>query len=437
MKQIRFILYTLLVALLFACTENEFISVTSPGDSEEGLEEVSLELKALPAKVIGEVWEPEPVEQTRAADASNVDENKISNIWVFQYDSSGKLIVSPRYYSITSTSGTAALKVMMRPAVNCRIYIVANTNDATWANGIAVGSDLSVLTSKTFTRSTEAELYGGTNKNLLMSALITGKTITAGSNNALGTISLKRMVAKVSFYYEIANPVSGKLKVTKITIGNVPNVIKVGETTAASYPTSLTPCTISDVNAPTEGTTYSCLIPENWQGVTGNTDPKTKNDAAPANAIYIRLFIDSDVDGSSYVYTVYPGENTINDFNIKRNCQYTIKLTLNSSSTDNRVMAAPANCFVMKPKSSIIFDPYDRTETGGGWKYSDYVNKNIVDKKISKLEILWQSGTGANFAIGNNSNGKLVYLDADDKIHITAGAVNGNALIAGYIAKSN
>ncbi len=428
-KSIRLVAYILMAVLFFACTENKFTETIVGDNPEEELEEVALELKSLPVEVVGEAWKS--ASDTRAADISNVDENAINNIWVFQYNGAGTLISAPRYYATTSTSGTAALKVMLRPASNCQIYIVANTNDVTWASGITVNSNLSILTSKTFTRFTENAMYGGANKNLLMSAHVTGKTITAGISNSLSTISLKRMVAKISFFYKIAAGVTGLLKVNKIAIGNVPNVLKIGETTTASYPVSLTPCVISDVISPTESTVYSCFIPENWQGTTSNTDPKTKNDAAPANAVYIRLYIDSDVDGSSYVYTVYPGENTTNDFNIKRNCQYNITLNLNSSATDNRVMAAPANCFVMTPQSSIIFDPYDRTETGGGWKYSDYVNKNVAAKKISSVKILWQTGDGANFAIGNNSGGNLVSLK-DDKIYVTAGALNGNAVIAGY-----
>ena len=59
------------------------------------------------------------------------------------------------------------------------------------------------------------------------------------------------------------------------------------------------------------------------------------------------------------------------------------------------------------------------------------MNKNVVAKKISSVRILWQTGDGTNFAIGNNSAGNLVSLK-DDKIYVTAGALNGNAVIAGY-----
>lgn len=239
------------------------------------------------------------------------------------------------------------------------------------------------------------------------------------------------MVAKIEFKYTLAAAVKGKLTVTKITIENIPNIIKVGEPTA-TYPTTLTSCSYNEVTAPTAGNKYTWYVPENLQGSTANTNEKTKNEGAPGNALIIRLYIDSQLDGNNYVYTLYPGENKTNDFNIKRNCDYNVSLTLNSSATDSRVMAAPANCFVMKTQTSIIFDPYDRTEKGGGFNYSQYVNKGVPAQKITKVNILWQTGNGTNYAIGNNSAGNLVYIDNKDKIHVTAGKINGNAVIAGY-----
>ena len=161
MKQVRFIFYGLFMALLYACTENRFESLPVSGGPDGELIEVSLALESMPVKVIGEEWKAE--EQgidTRQADATNVDENAINNIWVFQYNSGGTLMTAPRYYSMASSSATASLKVMLRPAVNCQIYVIANTNDANWANGITIGSNVSRLTSKTFTRSTETEMYG-------------------------------------------------------------------------------------------------------------------------------------------------------------------------------------------------------------------------------------------------------------------------------------
>lgn len=433
MKHTHSILFILLLCFFSACTENTMLT-TPPEETpdEESLEEVSLNLKSQPVRIIGEDWDDEP--HTRVATTDNPNENKISNIWVLQYNNAGtQLITAPRYYALNPViTNTGSINVMLRPATNSVIHIIANTNNSGWLKNTDI-STTAKLNNLTFTFNDESAVYGGTNKNLLMSGNTTA-TIKAGVINNF-TISLKRMVAKINFKYTLAAAVQGKLNVTKITIDNIPNIIKVGEPTAI-YPTTLTPCSYNEITAPTAGSTYTWYIPENLQGSTGNTNEKTKNEGAPSNAFIIRLYIDSEMDGSNYIYTLYPGENKTNDFNIKRNCIYNVSLTLNSSATDSRVMAAPANCFVMKRNSKIIFDPYDRSETGGGWKYTDYVNKNVPDKSFNRVNILWQTGNGTNFAIGNNAANNLVYLDkTENKVYVTSGNIDGNAVIAGYNAK--
>lgn len=429
MKYACYLLCLILTCIAGACTENTML--TPPpyeGSDEKSLEEVSLNLERLPVRVIGEAWEADP--DTRIA--STVQENAINNVWVFQYDSSNKQLTAPRYYTVSSLTN---LKIMLRPATNCKVYILANTNNSAWANARDV-STVDKLNNQTQTFNNESAVYGGSHNNLMMWGNAANVTVNAGANNNLGTIEMKRMVAKISFKYTLASTITGGLNVTKIAIENVPDIIGMKEPSAAPHPATLTACTYNDINSPVAGTTYTWYVPENLRGITANTNEKTKNETAPANALTIRLYVDSQLDGSNYVYTIYPGENKTNDFNIKRNYFYNVSLQLNSASTDSRVMAAPANCFVLTPKSSIIFDPYDRGEKGGGFVYSDYVNKNDNNKKITSVKILWQTGNGTDFAIGNNSTGKLVYLDTNDKIHVTAGNINGNAVIAGYNYKN-
>lgn len=432
MKNIRFTLCVLLMGLFTACTEEFIEDEPSPAPFEKGLEEVRLSLQCLPAQVIGEEWTATP--DTRVAD-SGIKDNLISNIWVFQYSSAGNQITAPHYYTLpANTLGSANVSVMLRPAANSKIYIIANTNNATWPNNKDV-STADKLEKITLTFASENDVYGGANKNLLMSANITA-TIKAGQNNALGNIPLERMLAMITFRYKFATPdLATKLKVTRITLNSVPNQLQIGKP-AGNYPPAVdNPLEYSVITTPAAGTYYTGYVPENLRGVISNTDQKNKNEKAPAGAISIKLYIDSDMDGGSYVYTVYPGENNYNDFNIRRNCKYTMTLNLNSSSTDSRVMAAPANCFVMKQGASIVFDPYERTEAGGGWQYTDYVNKSVADKRFARVDILWQTGDGAKFAIGNNAgNPKKVYLQ-DDKVYVTAGNTDGNAVIAGYNSK--
>lgn len=425
MKYIYTIFSLLFTVLLGACTENTFLNTPLPAAPDEGdLEPVSLDLQSLPVHVIGEEWEARPA--TRVS--TGMQESLISNMWVFQYSSTNNQITSPRYYTVSDASN---VKIMLRPAQSSKVYILANTNNANWANARDV-STVDKLNNQTLTFSNESAVYGGSNKNLLMFGGTTA-SINAGSVNNIGTISLKRMVAKINFKYTLNASVSGKLRVTKIAVENIPNVIRILEPTASPYPSSLTACSYDDITSPQAGSTYAWYVPENLQGATSSTDEKTKNKNAPANALTIRLYIDSDMDGSSYVYTLYPGENKTNNFNIKRNYNYNISLSINSAGTDSRVMAAPANCFVMKRNSSIVFDPYDRTETGGGWKYTDYVNKNIAAKSFERVDILWQTGNGTNFAIGNNTNGTLVYYNkTEQKVYVNSGNIDGNAIIAGY-----
>lgn len=428
MRYIQATLCVMLVLLLGACTE-ELLNETPPTPFEKGLEEVSLSLRCLPAETIGDEWSASP--DTRAADAS-IKDNLISNIWVFQYNSAGNQITAPHYYTLpANTTASANVSVMLRPATNCTVYIIANTNSNTRFNGVDV-STLTKLEAVTHTFASEDEVYGGTNKNLLMSGSSNSLTIKGGESNTLGTISLKRMLAMITFKYKFATADLGtKLKVTRITLNSVPNTLKVGASTGTYPPTVDTPLEYSVITTPVAETYYTAYVPENLRGTTSNTDEKNKNKDAPAGAICIKLYIDSEVDGGSYVYTVYPGENNKNDFNIKRNYKYTLTLNLKSSVTDSRVMAAPANCFVMKRNASIAFDPYERTETGGGWRYTDYVDKTVANKKFSRVEILWQTGDGTNFAIGNNASGSRVYLK-DDIVYVTAGNTDGNAVIAGY-----
>ena len=432
MRYIQVTWCVLLVLFLSACTE-ELLNETPPAPFEKGLEEVSLSLQCLPAQTVGDEWSASP--DTRAADSS-IKDNLISNIWVFQYNGSGNQITAPHYYTLpANTTASAKVNVMLRPATGCTVYIIANTNSNTRFNGVDV-STLAKLEAVTHTFASENEVYGGTNKNLLMSGSGGSLTVKAGQDNALGTISLKRMLAMITFKYKFDTSkdpdLAKKLKVTRITLNSVPNVLKVG-TPIGTYPPAVDkPLEYSVITSPVAETFYTAYVPENLRDRTTNTDEKNKNKDAPAGAICIKLYIDSEMDGGSYVYTVYPGENNTNDFNIRRNYKYTLTLNLKSSVTDSRVMAAPANCFVMKQGASIVFDPYERTETGGGWRYTDYVDKTVAARKITSVDILWQTGDGSKFAIGNNTlTTKKVYLQ-DDKVYVTAGNTDGNAVIAGY-----
>lgn len=434
----------LAVLAMAACTREDFTNPAGP-DYEGELVETSLSLSVAGVKIIGTPMNTQSTQsalaqQTRTVSNPEVLEKRVNDIWVFQFDAQGsKQLIAPRYYDQLSTDseGKTPFNIMLRPYENCLLYIVANTNNATWAQNMAAYS-VADLNKQTFTYQSETQLYEG---GLPMVTQRTGTTITAGTENKLD-IELKSLVAKLCFGYKLADDIKGQIQVTKVQLSNIPDRVQLGHAftrPTGNYPAAGEFTSISGKYAVApaleEGDTYTWYIPQNLQGTTDNTVQENKNEQAPQHALYITVSVDSQMDGSSYDYTLYPGGNTTNDFNLKNSTCYNVVMTLNSEKTDDRVLASPANCFVTKTGATLRFNPYERTETGGGWNYSDYVNKNNAQKKITKVDILWQTGDGTHFAIGNNTNGDRVKIE-DDIITVTTGDAEGNAVIAGYNASN-
>jgi len=430
----KYIIITLLLSLsltISTCTESDFTDNNSAEKTE-----ITLNITTSSPTLVGNATS-KSIETRTASQTLTANENKISNIWVFQYEYnqstplSSTLVEAPRYYSLSAGATSQSILLQTSKATQYQIVVVANTNSSTWASDIAKGSALSSLYSKTTTYANEAAMYGNGNENLLMMGTGTPGLISSQTNV---NVALNRLLAKITFTFKIPDALN--LSVTNVGIYNVPNIIKCGAPGSSDiYPSSGFNTAVYSEIAVTAGTktaTYTWYVPENQQGIITNSSANTKNDLAPQNAMFIRLYGDFKDNGNSYVFTVYPGMNETNDFNIRRNYNYTVNLDINSVNlSDARVDASPANCFVVTQNSTIRFNPYNRTESGGGFKYSDYVNKSNITKTISYVKILWQTGNGTSLAIGNNSANNLVYM-LDDKIYVKSGNINGNAVIAGY-----
>ncbi len=434
-----------MIFTVVSCTRDEYSGETDPSYVGEPVE-VSLALKVSSVQVIGATMNGDgsasgPITRT-VTDPAGL-ETQVSDIWVFQFDKAGRQLTSPSYYTIQTEEGKITpLRMMLHACEDSQIYVVANTNDASWGNN-RLSLSLAELSDQTFLFTSEQNVYKGEKQNLLMAALHK-QTIVAGQENVLN-IALKSLFAKIQFRYALAAVVQDKLHVTSMQLFNIPNRVRLGN--AVGNNTDIYPAdgdfttidgeeTYPPVSQPVAGEVYTWYIPQNQQGTVSNNDPKLKNEYAPAHAFYIRMWVDSELDGASYTYTVYPGANTYNDFNVRNGNLYNVKVTFNTGITDDRVTADPANCFVMRRNSQIQFDPYTRTETGGGFKYTDYVDVNNPDKSFERVDILWQTGDGTNYAIGNNTNGNLVYYDkAKRRVHVASGNADGNAVIAGYNAK--
>lgn len=400
-------------------------------------------------------------EEKRGTDA----ERKIDNIWVFQFDATTKeLLITPRYYDLSNNNivpdatNEKEVDVLLKPDVSSIVYVVANVGKVT-----ASGSDWATVENSTTLDAVKQLILpepksvvivdDGVPDNLLPMEGESG-TVTTTKDQVV-SVTLTRMYAKV--IVEVGD-IPETINIKGVTADNIPYYCRVGTLAANSledavkYPDDT--WYSRDANPKDEDGKYTKLvlyIPENLQGRTSNSkyNPELKTESAPANAFnltfsadYVDIF-DESVKQPDRKYVFYPGTNTYNDYNIRRNFIYRVTLNIYTDIYEQDVPSS--NCFVVKPNQSLSFLPYYRTETGGGYKFLDYLYAeggdeskkiNDDDNMLNNIQIIWQTKD----AIGDNSNGDKVWIDrrseASDefhrKIHVKAGTEPGNALIAAY-----
>ena len=434
--------HTLPLILLSACAEADLDCDSTPGalpGDRAATIEVPLRLHTgapvtvgkplvndIPSRAEGDAGSDETPD-----DPQQAAEEAIHDIWVFQYDQNGNQLIMPRYYEVTSTE-IKKLNIRLAEGVDSHVYVLANTCDPEWAKG----KDFSTIEKFVGYEYpfTEDNVEMGADEYLFMEGSVK-ETIRKESDLLPIDIHLTRMMAKISFKYVTA-AAAANLVVNRVIINNMPTHMRMEETPSEeNYPQGddFETKSVTLDKSLASGMVYTFYMPANRRGTSTNTDPKYKNNGAPDKALYVQLFVTSRTNGSNFLYTIYLGANDFNDFNVRRNHNYNITLNLKSENRDDRVLAAPANCFVMNTGNEIMFDPYTRTEKGGGFSYSKYVNKSVPEKKIASVKILWQQAN----VIGNNSDQtdpdkRRVWLDEYDRVHVKAGTAVGNAVIAAY-----
>lgn len=376
----------------------------------------------------------------------SAQEKAIHDFWLFQFKSDGTQLAAPVYYTI-GTDG-ATLNELTRKAYDnltrntlMTIYVVANTGDPDWvtASGFATLDEVKAqkLAQPSPIRLKEEE--GGINSAFFipMSGELSNVTVM---DKSIVVVSLTRMYAKVKiktsftdtdmtlYYVDIAG-IPWYCKVTSMTNGvDAGN----GEPAAVPFPenTMMISRAFKSSDAVTEddGSKWLVLyIPENIRGEIDNADKATGQNI-PENALTVK--IKAKRDGADFYFTVYPGENIRNNFNIRRNCVYRVSVAVNKSLDQHN---PSSNCFVVNTDGLLAFEPYNRVEKGGGYSISDYLDPTVSEKQITRVAIIWQTKD----CIGDNTNGDLVYLGPETenpvnrKIYVKTGK-EGNALIGAY-----
>ena len=281
-------------------------------------------------------------------DPEKAAEEAIHDIWVFQYDQNGDQLIVPRYYEVTTTE-IQKLNIRLAEGVDSHVYVLANTGDPEWAKG----KDFSTVEKFVGYEYpfTEENVEMGADEYLFMEGSVK-ETIRKESDLLPIDIHLTRMMAKISFKYVTA-AAAANLVVNRVIINNMPTHMRMEETPSEeNYPQGddFETKSVTLDKSLASGMVYTFYMPANRRGTNENTEPGTKNDGAPEKALYVQLFVSSKTNGSNFLYTIYLGKNDVNDFNVCRNHNYNITLNINSENRDNRVLAAPANCFVLSHK---------------------------------------------------------------------------------------
>ena len=438
MKHTLYLLIAVLISILsVSCSEERLAGSVSSSEFEEGelvLASLHLSVNGFEVNVQSGSRAPED-EPTQEELVGTDEENAIHNIWVFQFNTNGDQLINPRYYEIADQAELQDLKVWLKPGVASTVYVVANTGQPDWIKENTDVSTLTKLESLDLFNLDPQFINEGKPLSLPMEGKednVTVSEVSGAPENSV-TVHVTRMFAKLQVKVSIT---PANIKLRNIAINRIPLVSKIKERTGEGDDKT-------NYNgdrgywyddffdeSDDESKTYVMYMAENMQGRIDNNSEKDEENA-PANAFEIGVNVNhtSVDDGSTTypTYKVYPGQNMTNDFNIKRNCIYNITVNIEH---DEKVNVPSSNCFIVIPGRLLAFEPYYRTETGGGFRIEDYLNPDEESKAIDRVSILWQTEN----AIGDNTNGDLVYYDSGQKkIYVRTQEGNeGNALIAAY-----
>lgn len=315
-------------------------------------------------------------------------EEAIDNIWVLHFngtDDEAKLI-SKEY--ITEVGDDFLITPDLNNSSEARdtehtIIFIANTNNS--SRFTAINQPLSFFkeTSSSIAYNSQSELTtNGT--NLPMSAIYTGKI-----NSSITEIKLERMVAKVSFKFNIDLPKDHTFEPKAVQLQDcvlyIPYINR--DTTNSRSIMQYVDYDMMSLNDEMEVAWY---IPENLKGVVpsikhphqkgGNATPQFASNIL-VYGYYTRPQPDGELESFPIIYRIYIGENSTSDFNVKRNYHYQIGATIaNAKSTDKRVTL---------PNIALYY--FAETNLGD-------INKFVTPKdSLYPLGAVWQWGRNIPF----------------------------------------
>lgn len=428
MKKIEVILgqalLVMIAAVVCGCTDDLSLGEQLILDDAQRVEcKMALTVSDFAVSSSSRAAEPDAEADNTASD----QEKSIRDIWLFQFDSTGKLLISPQYYTAEADrDDTGNWTVLLKEDVVSTVYVVTNTGDTKWASTASDFATIEKLKEYNLPNPDPIEVNDGDVFYIPMQGSKSDVTI---KQNSVVKVDVERMYAKLIV---LPPALTDKMDLRAIEVNNIPWTCQVGsrscsdddatsEKEAAEYPSDAQWITRA-YNAAEDETTdkeeetgeYVLYIPENIQGKVSSAN-KLKSTDIPTNALTVRYRLNVNVadDGSDDAIlqtsaAVYPGDNNTDNFNIKRNRIYRIKAQFPSESYFSPTPSS--NCFIVEPGKAVVFYPYYRTEKGGGYTIKDYLDPTDESKTIKAVRIIWQDKD----VIGDNTDGDLVTMTTID-----------------------
>ena len=369
---------------------------------------------------------------TRAGTLTDVQEDAINDICVFQFgNADGKLKYS-EYASLTDGQLTANISLASGVGT-CTVYVLANVGDLT--QKVAYGS--AVADFKKF--AAEVSSGKGTGQNLPMCGY--KADFNSEADNASLTVSLTRAVAKVSL--NLTTPNAGDVfTVTSVRLMNVAKKLYYVES-ATTAPTAAELTTYTSDNTKS----IAWYVPENKAGSNSLTDWKERyEDNVPATATYILIEGSYTPKGGiarDVAYTIYLGAgDKAGDFNVVRNTKYTINAAIKGTNmNDGRVLVGKdlsaagtqtANCYVVNTTDANKWYRFKATIRGNGAATSAQISYTGTDIPANdriapdNAALVWETREGDKAPtldyVGYSRNGYIVFKLGE--------ATEGNAVVA-------
>ena len=261
----------------------------------------------------------------------------VNNLAVCIYDNGGNAIGYKREDSPTEvSSGLYKMDVNTHKATGCNIYASANIAAGLFSDG----SKLTAVKDKKLTRTALTDLAADTEVPMIG---VYGSTVNiTGGTQTIGNVELKRICSQIALKITPGTDIL----INSYQLCHMPLGSYYIEREPADWTAPATYADFAEVNTAnsTVAVTNSYFVYESLAGsstgLTAETDRYTAN--APTEASY--LLVSATGPGWKSVFRIYLGgldlDGTVNhnNFNVYRNCRYTVEVQINgASSSDLRI----------------------------------------------------------------------------------------------------